>query len=57
MNVLQLIESEMLEKGYIPTKPIFNWMGLNVKGNWNMNKLDVPETNLKNILKIGNESM
>jgi hypothetical protein len=44
----------MIEKGYIPTKPMFNWMGLDVKGNWNMNKLDVPETNLKNITKIGN---
>jgi hypothetical protein len=36
---------------------MFTWMGLDVKGNWNMNKLDVPETNLKSIAKIANESL
>ncbi len=32
----------MLSKGYVPTKPVFDWMGLDVKGSWSMNKLDVP---------------
>jgi hypothetical protein len=32
----------MLNKNYIPTKPVFDWMGLNIKGNWSMNKLDTP---------------
>jgi hypothetical protein len=40
--LVSLIESEMLEKGYVPTKPIFDWMGLEIKGSWTMNKLDIP---------------
>jgi hypothetical protein len=32
----------MMVKGYVPTKPVFDWMGMDVKGAWNMNKLDSP---------------
>lgn len=49
-----MIEDEMLQKGYVPTKPVFNWMGLDIKGNWNMNKFDLPEIDLKNMYKLAN---
>lgn len=44
----------MVQKGYVPTKPVFDWMGMDVKGVWNMNKLDISEIDLKNIIRITN---
>lgn len=52
-----LIEQEMLEKGYVPTKPVFDWMGFDIKGSWGMNKLDVPEFDLKYLLNTANEAI
>lgn len=40
--LLKMIDEDMLSKGYAPTKPVFDWMGLDIKGAWSMNKLDVP---------------
>ncbi len=47
----------MLEKGYVPTKPIFDWMGLEIKGTWTMNKLDIPEFDLKYMLTTADEAI
>ena len=35
----KFIEDVRIEKGYIPTKPHFDWMGFGVKGKWTMNKM------------------
>ena len=40
-----------MHKGYVPTKPVFDWMGMNIKGKWSMNKLDATEIDLKTMVK------
>lgn len=44
----------MLQKGYVPTKPVFDWMGLDIKGMWSMNKLDATQFDLKYMLITAN---
>ena len=55
--VNRLIEDIRIDKGYVPTKPLFDWMGFGTKGKWSMNKLENPEVNLIDIIKITNEEL
>lgn len=53
----KMIDDMRMEKGYLPTKPMFDWMGFGVKGRWTMNKLENSEINLIDILKITNDEI
>ena len=46
-----------MDKGFIPTKPEFEWYGFDVKGEWSMNKMAQSESDMKDILKIANEEI